>query len=783
MDNNEEILSAEQDTSKRIGEQTTDKSANTQIDDDAPSEQANGQQQVKASASQATEKAQADDRPAKPAKAATGQANDKPAKSSTASTERVKRKPAKAPANASSDQATDQPAKAPSEQSVNRPSKKAKAPTRQLTAGKAKATKALPPAKRKSKPKALAASKIKGRLNAKPDKASSAKPKDAAEASALEMGKNAAAAAREKASVISQMIKAKPKAASAPNKPVAQSTTAQTSTDTVTDKTVAKEQTAFTEPAEKATAKEQNAPKADVKAAPTDAKSKPDTGVETPSAKSNTGSAKHIAQPEPPATFGERVDAVKAWFASNAKTPKVIVPAVLLVLYICGSLFFMSHYLPGTTVNGYDVSWGTIQAAVAPAKNEEDGYAVKVEGDGLDLSIKGSDVAFAFDDGSFSQSAQAHMPGWTWPIALILPRSFEVTEGVSYDAEKLEGLVSKAVDTVNEKATYPQNATRSYDKSKEAFVTTEEKGGTAVSHDSALESITRGVTTLQEHVELGDDELVKPALVQSSPNMDAAISRAEEVSNLSIELTVKGVKAATVEPELIRSWITLDDSYNVVGDIDRITEWTRGDLSAEVDTIATARTYTRTSDGKRIEVYGGGTYGWNVDGIELAEVIAQHIADNSSESIEIPMQSKAEVYVHGKQDWGPRYLDVDLTEQYVRFFDENSKIIMESECVSGDVIQNNQTVTGVFVLEDKKSPEILIGNDDNYDGEPDYENEVQYWMPFFGGYGLHDALWRDYFGADVYQYSGSHGCVNLPYYAAEQLYGLIKIGDVVVVHY
>jgi lipoprotein-anchoring transpeptidase ErfK/SrfK len=30
---------------------------------------------------------------------------------------------------------------------------------------------------------------------------------------------------------------------------------------------------------------------------------------------------------------------------------------------------------------------------------------------------------------------------------------------------------------------------------------------------------------------------------------------------------------------------------------------------------------------------------------------------------------------------------------------------------------------------------------------------------------------------------GSHGCVNLPYDAAQELYGMCQIGDVVIVHW
>ena len=56
-------------------------------------------------------------------------------------------------------------------------------------------------------------------------------------------------------------------------------------------------------------------------------------------------------------------------------------------------------------------------------------------------------------------------------------------------------------------------------------------------------------------------------------------------------------------------------------------------------------------------------------------------------------------------------------------------------------------------------------------------------MQFYEGYGLHDATWRSNyeFGGDTYWYSGSHGCVNLPYSAAESLYFMVSRGTYVLV--
>lgn len=146
------------------------------------------------------------------------------------------------------------------------------------------------------------------------------------------------------------------------------------------------------------------------------------------------------------------------------------------------------------------------------------------------------------------------------------------------------------------------------------------------------------------------------------------------------------------------------------------------------------------------------------------------------------MLKTAATWNPGKQDWPARYIDVDLSEQHVRMYDESSNVIWESDCVSGEPVYGGGTDTGVYFVYLKKSPETLKGLDYNGDGQPDYEVPVTYWMPFDGGEGLHDAN-RGAFGGNIYTYNGSHGCVNLPYSAAEALWGIVEVGDPVIVHW
>lgn len=62
-----------------------------------------------------------------------------------------------------------------------------------------------------------------------------------------------------------------------------------------------------------------------------------------------------------------------------------------------------------------------------------------------------------------------------------------------------------------------------------------------------------------------------------------------------------------------------------------------------------------------------------------------------------------------------------------------------------------------------------------------YDNLVSYWMPFYLGYGLHDAPWRSIYGTQDYSYVGSHGCVNMPFSEASILYNWAEVGTRVLV--
>jgi len=91
-----------------------------------------------------------------------------------------------------------------------------------------------------------------------------------------------------------------------------------------------------------------------------------------------------------------------------------------------------------------------------------------------------------------------------------------------------------------------------------------------------------------------------------------------------------------------------------------------------------------------------------------------------------------------------------------------------------------ETVRGKFAIYAKRRNAVLRSPFEDIE----YEVPVAYWMPFYNGYGLHDATWRppSTFGGNTYTWNGSHGCANLQLDMAAYIWDWAPIGTPVVVH-
>ncbi len=109
-------------------------------------------------------------------------------------------------------------------------------------------------------------------------------------------------------------------------------------------------------------------------------------------------------------------------------------------------------------------------------------------------------------------------------------------------------------------------------------------------------------------------------------------------------------------------------------------------------------------------------------------------------------------------------------------------VIVDKSCqkmkliVDGGEIFTSDVVTGLRYSRDTPTGEFEIWFKTKDFTFTKYDAFSYYFMPlrwkdgYETDYGFHDATWRYEFGGDIYEWDGSHGCINMPLEEASILY-------------
>ncbi len=469
------------------------------------------------------------------------------------------------------------------------------------------------------------------------------------------------------------------------------------------------------------------------------------------------------AAPKPPRRRGKS----RAWIVP------VVILAVLAVSYLGGVVAFSNLFMPSTTLNGEDVSLRGTADVAASAEGPLSSYSVRVTGDGLDLTVGAADVSMTRDGNSMAAQALAQQNAWAWPLELAGSRTLTVECPVTLDESRLESLISDAAAKVGDASQGTEGIV--FDEASGSYVMSDAATAAHVDAAAAAAYVAQQVADMPATVELGDESL------KGGSALHTALQTLNSYVGATVTLTLGGNAAGTVDATRIAGWLSVDDGLNVHLDTDAIANWCHGELSQQLDSVGTQRTYTRP-DGKVVTV-SGGIYGWSIDGGALADQLVSAIEGGAPTTIDIPCTSSAQVVNPGGQDWGTRYIDVDRTEQHARFYGDDGSVIWEADVVTGQPNKGHDTPAGVWSITSREHGDINLRGPMQEDGTPEWDSHVQYWMGVVGSaVGFHNAPWRSQFGGNIYTWYGSHGCINLSMEDADALYNVIQVGDVCIVH-
>lgn len=270
------------------------------------------------------------------------------------------------------------------------------------------------------------------------------------------------------------------------------------------------------------------------------------------------------------------------------------------------------------------------------------------------------------------------------------------------------------------------------------------------------------------------------SLLASSEIAQTALETANAQRNLSLTYTF-GLEdgshsgTETISRSRMRKWLQVgEDGLTLTVDEEAVLRYCEGLAEEYSDTSHQRDAQFVTTGGDLIPVRAA-VNDRQVDAQALCQDILSCIDQLVEGERKAPYQSTASG-VPGTTNLGGTYVEVDLDKQHLYLY-KDGVLIAEGDICSGDVATGCETPTGLYTFNNKETDRDLRG--------ADYLEHVDYWLPFYQDYGIHDASWRTYpqeFGGEVYLENGSHGCVNMPPELAKTVFENVEVGTYIILY-
>lgn len=442
--------------------------------------------------------------------------------------------------------------------------------------------------------------------------------------------------------------------------------------------------------------------------------------------------------------------------------------AVLLAAAYAGvGYYFHDHFYPGTVINETNFSLGTADTAEGKIKEDAEDYLLAIhDREDRVTYISGKDIDYHYESDGSIQKVMDKQNSMLWPLYISKDHSHTVNVKLTYDESKLVKLVEGMDCFKEENIEKPEDAYLKY--TDNGYEIVPEKKGNQPLEEQIMLDVKAVIEERQAVLKLNDSDYMQPAVTSEDPKLQEKLQVTEKYKNMSITYEIEGSEQV-LDGQTILSWLTINDDLSVTVDPDMAASYAQ-QLASKYNTYAATRSFV-TTNGDIIKI-GGGDYGWVIDKKGEAARIIEDIEKGESVTREPEYEQRA--FVEGADDIGNTYIEIDYTNQHLWYYKDGS-ILMDSDLVSGNLNNGNGSPDGVFKIISRQSPATLVGED--------YESDVTYFMPFAYNVGLHDASWRSNFGGSIYKNSGSHGCINLPYDAADTIYKNVELGTPVVAYY
>lgn len=457
-----------------------------------------------------------------------------------------------------------------------------------------------------------------------------------------------------------------------------------------------------------------------------------------------------------------------------------ILAGIIIACHMTMSSFYELHFFPDTYIGSVNVGGWTVddvKSYYSTAGNERTLTVSGKDGsESVDMDAAELNFTCALDlDSMISSQDTPH-----WYKHMHEGVRYDEAIDVKYDAEKLERMVM-SLNMFND-----ANITRSTDakleKTDDGYAIIPETYGNELSKTDVMTDIKDALsdTGLLLHsfdipVDVNDD-YVLPNVYADDVELTKKLDAITSVENMIINIDMTGATETIGKAEMDEFMIVHDDA-SITFDENAVQVYIRA-LARKYCTLHSTRQF-KTTAGDIVEIQSDNdSYGFVCDESATQELLMNALKEGNTETTIsavwndgycVPKQRKS-----SQEDIGDTYVEISIDQQHAWYY-RDGEIVWDTDCVTGMDVDGRRTPTGIYFIWNMDSPATLTGS---YGSA-----KVTFWMAFtWDGCGLHDASWRNSFGGDIWKTNGSHGCANLPYNKASELYDMLQYNTPVVVY-
>ncbi len=460
---------------------------------------------------------------------------------------------------------------------------------------------------------------------------------------------------------------------------------------------------------------------------------------------------------------------------------------ILTLLYGGGSYYFTEHFFPKTYINDIDVGLLTNEAArerLSTANRPNSIELIKNDGSTESIELEALDYRRQYEDLS---DCIANQDNFKWPLYIFQDKELVLSYEDLIDEDILRELMY-GLEFLKEEKTAPRDACIIRNEESREYSIQKEVYGNTILEEELFNMLRKYITEHKTSLSLEDEGLyMYPEVRENNEYLNSKVELLNKINGINVEIDMAAELKIRLDTDDIFSFYTEPVCGDYSLNEERILAYLNN-LSSRYDTVSeNGYRLFNSADGRTVKIKTN--YGWKLDKEKTAEFIRNSLNEAAvlinSDSLEqssfiINAAWSSMAHSHKPRDIGDTYAEVDITNQTV-YMIKDKQLVFISPCVTGLLTAGRRTPDGIYSITYKQPGKVLTGR--NPDGTISYQSPVSFWMPFNRGIGFHDATWRNKFGGEIYKRGGSHGCINMPFNKARELYQLVYSSMPVVCYF